>query len=310
MASVRRMVEGKLEVVDGRTVGWADAGTSGTPVLWCHGGPGSRLEGIALGPVAEEAGLRIVGIDRPGYGASTPQPGRTIAGWVADALAVVDHLGIDRFAVVGVSTGGAYALAVAAAAPDRVLGAVLCCALTDMAWDEGRAMVPGGGTEEIWAAPDRETALAIAVATFGDDGTKIATAAAGAELPAADVALFMDPEWLGALGPNLQASFTQGVVGYTDDRLADGLGWGSFDVAAVRCPVRVIHGGSDTIVPVAHAHHTASIVPGATLHVFDDLGHFSIVGEVVPQLSRPDPGHGHGHGPGPGPGQIAFKSPT
>jgi pimeloyl-ACP methyl ester carboxylesterase len=101
-----------IGLVSGRTVGFADYGIpDATAVLWCHGGPGIRLEPAYLRRVASEAGLRIIAIDRPGYGLSTPQPGRTIAGWVPEALAVADHLGIGPFAAVGVSTGGAYALA-------------------------------------------------------------------------------------------------------------------------------------------------------------------------------------------------------
>lgn len=46
----------------------------------------------------------------------------------------------------------------------------------------------------------------------------------------------------------------------------------------------VLHGGSDSIVPVAQAHHTAQIVPGAKLRVFGPLGHFSIMSEVIPAL--------------------------
>ena len=99
-----------------------------TAVLWCHGGPGSRLEPAALAPAAAEAGLRIIGIDRPGYGLSSPNPERTIADWVPDGLAVADALGIDQFVTVGCSTGGAYALALAALVPARVLGVVACCA--------------------------------------------------------------------------------------------------------------------------------------------------------------------------------------
>ena len=279
------MIDGVLTTADGRSVGYTDAEGPGTPVLWCHGGPGSRFEGAGIGPPAAEAGYRIVGIDRPGYGASTPRPGRSIADWVPDALAVADHLGIATFGLVGVSTGGAYALAVAAAAPERVTGVLLSCALTDMRWEEGKALMTDGGTTLIWAAPDRDAALAVALDTFGEDGSKILQQAPAAQLPAADIAMFTDPDYLAALAPNLQAGFAQGVVGYTDDRLADGPGWGSFDVAAVACPVRVIHGGSDTIVPVAHAHHTAAVVPGAQLQVFDDLGHFSIVGEVLDALA-------------------------
>ena len=112
-----------VELVDGRTVGFATFGDpDGTPVLWCHGGPGSRMEPAYLGPEATDAGLLLVGIDRPGYGMSTPSPGRTIAGWVPDALAVADELSIGRFAAVGESTGGAYALALAALVPARVVG--------------------------------------------------------------------------------------------------------------------------------------------------------------------------------------------
>ena len=74
-------------------------------VLWCHGGPGCRLDPAYLAEAATAARLRLVGIDRPGYGRSDPEPGRTIAGWVPDALAVADHLGIDRFLIVGLSTG-------------------------------------------------------------------------------------------------------------------------------------------------------------------------------------------------------------
>jgi pimeloyl-ACP methyl ester carboxylesterase len=84
----------------------------------------------------------------------------------------------------------------------------------------------------------------------------------------------------------LREMFASGVQGYTDDRLADGPGWGTFDVRAIRCPVTVLHGGSDTIVPVAQARHTASIVPGAKLEIHEELGHFSIASEVIGALSR------------------------
>jgi pimeloyl-ACP methyl ester carboxylesterase len=127
-------------VASGRTLGFAEHGSSGdTAVIWCHGGPGNRLAPAYVAPAAVDAGLRLVGIDRPGYGLSTAQPGRTIGGWVPEVLAIADHLGIDRFVTVGTSTRGAYALAVAALAPDRVLGVVPCCAMTDMRCEPWRA---------------------------------------------------------------------------------------------------------------------------------------------------------------------------
>jgi pimeloyl-ACP methyl ester carboxylesterase len=280
--------EDRFELPDGRTIGFADLGADGDlPVLWCHGGPGSRLEPEAMAPAARDAGLRMIGIDRPGYGHSTPRPGRSIADWVPDGLAVADHLGIERFVAVGVSTGGAYALALAANAPERVLGVVACCALTDMRWAEGKAMMSGNGTADIWAAADRDAAMKLAADLFGEDGSKMLSPDGdSAPMAPADLALLSDPAWLAGMASAFPAMFAQGVVGYTDDRLADGPGWESFDVNAVRCPVDVIHGGADTIVPVAHAHHTASIIPDARLTVSDDLGHLSIISEVVPAIER------------------------
>jgi pimeloyl-ACP methyl ester carboxylesterase len=267
---------------DGRTVGYVDYGPAeGFPVVWCHGGPGSRLEPSQAASQAAAAGLRPIGIDRPGYGLSTPQPGRSIAGWVPDALAVLAALSVDRFAAAGVSTGGAYTLALAALVPERVRAVVACCALTDMRWPEGRQMMDNPAAKGLWDAPDREHALAAAAATFGEDGSKMfGDPDVAPNLAPADMALFSDPEWLAAMGESMREMFACGVQGYTDDRLADGVGWVSFDVRSVRCPVLVLHGALDTIVPVAQARHTASIVPDAGLRVVDDQGHLSIVTEV------------------------------
>ena len=281
----------QLTLADGRTVGYADYGPGDLAVLWCHGGPGSRLEPSLEAPAARDAGVRFIGIDRPGYGVSSPRPGRSIADWVPDGVAVADALGIDRFVAVGVSTGGAYSLALAALRPERVLGVVACCALTDMRWAEGKAMMTGPGTSELWAAPDRDAAMQLAIEQFGEDGSRMFAPMSDpttepAPMAAADLALVSDPEWLAGMASAFPAMFAQGVDGYTDDRLADGPGWGSFDVGAVRCPVEVLHGSDDTIVPVSHAHHTTSIVPNARLTVADGLGHLSIFPEILPAIER------------------------
>ena len=104
-------------------------------------------------------------------------------------------------------------------------------------------------------------------------------------LSPSDPALFGDPAWMKQADAGFPAMFAHGLQGYTDDRLADGGGWVTFDVRSIRCPVIVLHGGSDRMVDVIHAHHTAEVVPGAELVVFDDDGHFSIVTEVVPAIS-------------------------
>jgi pimeloyl-ACP methyl ester carboxylesterase len=272
-------------LTDGRAVGFADYGPpAATAVLWCHGGPGSRIEPAHLAAQASDAGLRIIGVDRPGYGLSTPQPGRSIAGWAPDALAVADHLGIGQFVAVGTSTGGAYALALAADDPDRVLGVVACCAMTDMRWPEGRATMSGPHTHAVWNAPNRAAAIAAATEAHGEGGSKMRGAGMAPVLAASDAELFGSPAWIATAAAAFRAMFAQGLEGYADDRLADGGGWVGFDVASIRCPVTVLHGSSDRIVNVIHARHTAELVPTADLVIVDGLGHFSIVTKVVPAI--------------------------
>jgi pimeloyl-ACP methyl ester carboxylesterase len=270
----------------GLALGVAEFGDpSGTPVLWCHGGPGSRLEPMWLHHAAAETGLRIVGIDRPGYGMSDPKPGRSIVDVVGDMLVIADHLGIARFATVGVSTGGAYALAFAALAPAKVLGVVACCSMTDMAWAPGRATMSQLHAHDVWNAPDRDSAIAAAVEAHGVNGSKLLGGGIDAALADSDRQLFGDPRWMTDAMTGFPAMFTFGLQGYADDRIADGSGWTGFDVSQIRCPVTVLHGSHDRMVDVIHAKHTADLVPGADLVLVDGLGHFSIETRIVPELS-------------------------
>jgi pimeloyl-ACP methyl ester carboxylesterase len=82
----------------------------------------------------------------------------------------------------------------------------------------------------------------------------------------------------------LPEMFAHGVEGYTDDRLADGDGWTTFNVADITCPVIVLHGSADVIADPIHARHTASIVPDADLRIVPGAGHFSIEDHIVPTL--------------------------
>jgi pimeloyl-ACP methyl ester carboxylesterase len=273
------MTNGTITMNDGRSVGFADFGSSNqTALVWCHGGPGSRLEPLLVADEAARAGLRLIGIDRPGYGLSTPQPGRAIGGWAADALAVLDHLGIDRCVVVGGSTGGAYALALAACSP-RVIGAVACCAVSDMRWTAGKAM--NVCCHSFWNEPDRDKACRLGIQEFGPRGENLLPPRGPIGADPSDAAIAATPEFLSAWIPNVAEMFLQGVEGYVDDRRADADGWGSFDVTRITCPVTVLHGTDDGMMPVANAYNTAALVPGAKLRVFDGLGHFSIFTRVI-----------------------------
>jgi pimeloyl-ACP methyl ester carboxylesterase len=278
-------MNGAMTLADGRVVGVAEFGRpDGEAVLWCHGGPGSRLEPMWLGDQARDAGLRLVGIDRPGYGHSPPRPGRTIVDGARDVLAVADHLGIDRFATVGVSTGGVYALATAAVAPERVTAVVPCCAMTDMRFEPARSTMSAPHTLSVWAAPDRESAIAAATDSHGLHGEKLTDGGVRAILSDNDRLLFADPAWMRDAMASFPEMFRWGLEGYADDRIADGGGWVGFDVADIRCPVVVLHGADDQMCRPVHAEHTVAIVPGASLDLRPGDGHFSIEAHVVPTL--------------------------
>ncbi len=111
-----------IRLHDGRTLGYAEYGSQdGKTFFYFHGHPGARLEARFLADQAAQAGVRLIGIDRPGMGFSSYQPGRRLLDWPDDVSELADRLGIDRFAVVGFSGGGPYALACAHKLPHRLI---------------------------------------------------------------------------------------------------------------------------------------------------------------------------------------------
>ena len=118
------MIQEHRVAVDGRTLAVLEAGDeSGHAVVAIHGTPASGVLWRGLVEDAEARGIRLLGYDRPGYGASDPHRGRTVADAAGDVAAIADALGIDRFAVEGGSGGGPHTLACAALLPDRVVAA-------------------------------------------------------------------------------------------------------------------------------------------------------------------------------------------
>ena len=106
----------------GRRLAYAESGDAqGTAVIFFHGGPGSTLPMQPdEGAIAASLGIRLITVERPGYGGSDPHPGRRLLDWPSDVRALVDHLGIARFSLIGFSAGSPYALACAARLAERL----------------------------------------------------------------------------------------------------------------------------------------------------------------------------------------------
>lgn len=127
--------EETLTLSDGRTLSYGiygdrDAAAAGRTVFYHHGFPGTHAEARSVDAAARRRGLRVVCVDRPGMGGSTFAPDRRLRDWPADLLAVADHVGAARFAVVGVSGGGPYAVACYHAIPRaRCVGAAVVAGL-------------------------------------------------------------------------------------------------------------------------------------------------------------------------------------
>lgn len=254
---------------DGRTVHAYDTGGEGAVVLWQHGTPNVGAPPQPLLAPAAELGLRWVSLDRGGYGGSSPHPGRSIADAAADALAVLDALGMDRFAVMGYSGGGPHALACAALAPARVTAVAAVSPL---------APIDAAGLD--WFAgmgPSGANALHAALASV-DDRRRFAAENGDAviDLIARDWAALAGP-W-GWLGTVAAAAVASGVDGLVDDDRAYVTPWG-VDRAAITVPVLIVHGDDDRIVPVAHGRWLAAHLPSAELWELADEGHISTIAD-------------------------------
>ncbi|CAN5523798.1 alpha/beta hydrolase [soil metagenome] len=280
-------VEGTVGLGGGRRLGFAEFGPpSGRSVVWLHGTPGARRQIPAEARAyAEVHGLRIVGIDRPGIGSSTPHLYDDIAGFAPDLEVVADRLGLDDLAVIGLSGGGPYALA-AGALLDRVRAVGV---LGGVAPTVGPDAIGGG-----LVALGKRLAPAIAVARVpigvGLTGAiRLAKpfASRGLDLyarlsPEGDRRLLGRPEFKAMFLDDLLNGSRKQCSAPLADVLLFSRGWG-FDLADVAVPVTWWHGDADHIVPFDHGTHTVSRLPRAELRVLAGESHLGglAVGEEI-----------------------------
>jgi len=259
----------------GRTLRVHDVGGGDLAVLWQHGTPNIGVPPAPLYDVARRLGVRWVGHDRPGYGGSTPAPGRSVASVAADVAAVADALGVERFGVLGHSGGGPHALACAALLPERVTAVVSFAGLaprdaTGLDWYAGMAAADVASLRAAEAG--REARLA-------HEETPAAT---GEEPVAADRRALDGPwRWLETVtGPAAGA----GVEGLVEDDLAFVAPWG-FDPADVRAPVLLVHGSADPVVPSAHSRWLAERCRSPRLQILPGEGHVSVLASAAAALA-------------------------
>jgi pimeloyl-ACP methyl ester carboxylesterase len=270
-----------LALADGRDLEIEVTGPDDGPVLlFHHGTPGASRQFRGMADEVHARGHRLVTWSRAGYGASTRRPGRTVADEVDDALAVLDHLGVDDCVVAGWSGGGPHALACGALAADRVRG-VLCIAGVAPYDAEGLVFLDGMGEEnhdEFGAAVAGEGALRPYL-----DAQRPELLAITADQITEQMATLLPPvdrtSLTGEFGDFLAEEFRQAVSvsvdGWLDDDLAFTRPWG-FELAAISVPTYVWQGSEDLMVPFAHGGWLAEHIPSVVAHLEPDEGHLSI----------------------------------
>lgn len=265
-----------LTLADGRSYGYAEWGDpAGAPLFWIHGTPGGRLSRYPDVGLWERLGLRVITVDRPGYGLSAAMPGRAVSHIAADVAAVADHLGIGSFAVLGGSGGGPHALAVAALLGDRVLACVPVCSAAPLEASEVSAMVEVNQTSYRLMREQGRAGLADFLRGLREH--MLADPVAGLRAAMAD-APGQDHDWLSradvqnVTAESLADALAPGLDGWVDDGMSFHQPWG-FDPAAVTCPAHFWHSDDDANAPLSAVRRLRSSIGQARLTVWHGEGH-------------------------------------
>ena len=274
----------RVTTSDGRRLSYLEAGHPNGPlVIHNHGGPSSRLEARLLAGSASKYGLRLVCVDRPGMGQSSPQKARSYAGWADDLVTIADALGYQEFGVTGWSEGGPWALAAAAYIDPGRLRHV-------------SSIAPGSygafGDNSAAQHLSKIDALGGALALRFKPGFRLMYAMLGVSarrfrasfvnqirnnVNDYDRRILSRPETATAFADCCAECFAHGSDGLVRDAELLYRAW-AFDVRQIKRPVHIWQGLNDVLVPDPINEAVADAMPGAVWHPVDGGGHFVAIG--------------------------------
>jgi pimeloyl-ACP methyl ester carboxylesterase len=272
-----------IQLSDGRTLAYLDIGDpEGRPLFYFHGGPGSRLEGLLFYELNQQLGIRMIAPDRPGFGLSDFQEDRTYLDWPDDVRELADQLGIDRFAVLGWSSGGPHAAAVAHQIPQRLAVVAIAAGEAPITRDDFPRNVPTSTafTDSkanklfIWSANHGPWVMRIMfrmarILIFRDPAGS-SEASFSSNMSAKDKQLFTRPEFTAGMVEALR----QGAAGWTREYTIERLDW-PFNLEDIHTPtVLVFHGKEDSGMHPRIAEYVSMHIPSCDEPtIFPDEGH-------------------------------------
>jgi len=276
-----------ITLSDGRKLGYAEYGdTGGSPILYFHGFPGSRIEARLTNDAASARNVRLIAVDRPGIGLSDFQPKRRIVDWPRDVSQLADQLGIDGFVVMGASGGGPYAAVCARALPDRVTSAVLLAgsgplrapnAMKGMSV-QNRALF----SVARWAPPLGDLVVWALARTAGDRD-RLMSQMIRSSSPADRRFLEQRPDVVEVMYDSFVEAFRQGSRGARQDLSLYGRPWG-FRLDKITVPVALWQGDKDANVPPAMARYMARKIPDSFATFLPDDGHIGCMANHLDEV--------------------------
>jgi pimeloyl-ACP methyl ester carboxylesterase len=238
--------------------------------------------------VSRAIGVRTIVPDRPGFGRSEPKPGRTLLDWADDVSDLADHLGLQRFAIVGSSGGGPFVAACACQLPTRVSSAAIVGGSGPI--DEPGAL-EGAAVERrvgYWLARHAPSLLRAAITWRGNpredlDGffTRYTR-----HNPPSDQALLARPDVKEMFLASYREATRQGLAAFAHEVELAAKPWG-FLLSAISVPITIWHGTADNSTPLGMAKALARALPTATLRILSDEGHLIFLShwqEIVEDL--------------------------
>ncbi|HYA99568.1 MAG TPA: alpha/beta hydrolase [Ktedonobacteraceae bacterium] len=280
-----------IRLSDGRNMGITSVGRDdGFPIFHFHGSGSSRLEVKLLAEQAYEEEVRLIGLDRPGIGLSDPKTGYRLLDWPDDVVEVADQLGIERFAVEGLSAGGPYALACAYKIPRRLTA---CGLISTVSPPDLMRKAGTGSMRVMWWIGAHAPHLMLYYARLvqrmtGSDEASIEKYLVryASRLGEADKRLLSEPEIRRSISQAMAESFRQGADGNLEVVLAEGGPWG-FLLEQVKFEKLFLwHGEQDKIMPIATARLLARMLPHCTATFYPDEGHFSTIANHAREIFR------------------------
>ena len=274
---------------DGRRIGCLEVGADdGFPILHFHGNGSSRLEVMMLADLAAAAGVRLIGLDRPGVGNSDPAPGRSLLDWPQDVAEVAGRLELERFAIEGVSAGGAYALACAHRMPGRLTACGLISSICPP--DLVRQAGPAWMRTAWWLAqhhPDLAQACMRALlpdSMTDEAGAELRLARIASWLGPADHEVLQRPAIRQALVRSMVESRRHGAAANRGEILALLNDWQVPLERIGTLEILMWHGEQDRLTPIGPARMLADRLPRCTATFYAGEGHFSTLANHAPEV--------------------------